>query len=309
MTLLRPAIQKLRDLPPRRRFWLALAALSVTVAAAGTAVWLIWLRGGPQAVPAFRHALVVVFENKEQGEVAGNPAAPTFAALARQYATLSTYEAVSHPSLPNYLALVSGSTQGIENDCTSCIVHAPNLADTLERAGLSWKTYAEGLPSPGFTGASAGLYAKKHDPFLYFADIAENRSRRERVVPLEQLRSDLAAGQLPDFALVVPNLCHDMHDCPVATGDQWLRDTIVPLLGDPQLAGSVVFVVFDEGATDEGGGGRVAAMALGPLVRPGSHYDRETNHYGLLRTLEDAWGLPPLGESARAKPITGIWQK
>jgi len=173
---------------------------------------------------------------------------------------------------------------------------------------LSWKTYAEGLPRPGFTGPSAGLYAKRHVPFLYFADIARNRGRRERVVPLGELSRDLAAGRLPDFALVVPNLCHDMHDCPVATGDQWLRNTIVPLLREPQLAGSVVFVVFDEGATDEGGGGRVAALALGPLVRPGSHDDRATNHYGLLRTLEDAWGLPPLGDSARAKPITGIWQ-
>jgi hypothetical protein len=295
---------------PRRRrgLWLALAALCVGVAAAVTVLWLTRSGSGP-GVPAFRHALVVVFENKEQGEVAGNPAAPTFAALARQYATLSTYKAVAHPSLPNYLALVSGSTQGIESDCTSCLVRAPNLADTLERAGLSWKTYAEGLPSPGFTGATAGLYAKKHDPFLYFADIAENRGRRERVVPLGELRSDLAAGRLPDFALVVPNLCHDMHDCSVATGDQWLRDTIVPLLHEPQLAGIVVFVVFDEGATDKGGGGRVAALALGSLVRPGSHYDRATNHYGLLRTLEDAWGLPALGESARAKPITGIWQE
>ena len=292
----------------RRRFWFALAALAVVVTAAATAVWLARRGGGAPAVPAFRHALVVVFENKERGEVAGNPAAPTFAALARRYATLSAYQAVAHPGLPNYLALVSGSTQGIESDCTSCLVRATNLADRLERAGLSWKTYAEGLPRPGFAGASAGLYAKKHDPFLYFADIAHDRSRRARVVPLGQLRRDLADGRLPHFALVVPNLCHDMHDCPIASGDQWLRDTIVPLLREPQLAGSVVFVVFDEGATDKGGGGRVAALALGPLVRPGSDYDRPTNHYGLLRTLEDAWGLPPLGHSAQAKPITGIWQ-
>jgi hypothetical protein len=293
---------------PRGRFWLAVAALSVAVAAAVTTLWLSRSTGGAPTVPAFRHALVVVFENKEQGEVAGNPTAPTFAALARQYATLSTYEAVAHPSLPNYLALVSGSTQGIETDCTACLVRAPSLADTLERAGLSWKTYAEGLPFPGYTGATAALYAKKHDPFLYFADIAQNRSRRERVVPLAQLHRDVASGQLPHFALVIPNLCHDMHDCPVATGDQWLHDTIVPLLREPQLAGSVVFVVFDEGATDEGGGGRVAALALGPLVSPGSHYDGAINHYGLLRTLEDAWGLPPLGDSAQAKPITGIWE-
>ena len=292
----------------RRRFWFAFAALAVAVAAAATAVWLARRSGGESAVPAFRHALVVVFENKERGEVAGNPTAPTFAALARRYATLSAYQAVAHPSLPNYLALVSGSTQGIESDCTSCLVRAPNLAGMLQRAGLSWKTYAEGLPRPGFTGASAGLYAKKHNPFLYFSDIAHDRSRRARVVPLGQLRRDLAAGQLPDFALVTPNLCHDMHDCPVASGDQWLRHTIVPLLREPQLAESVVFVVFDEGATDEGGGGHVAALALGPLVRPGSHYKQPTNHYGLLRTLEDAWGLRRLGHSAQAKPITGIWQ-
>jgi hypothetical protein len=292
----------------RRRFSFALAALAVAVAAVATGVWLAWPSDGGPAVPAFRHAIVVVFENKEQGEVAGNPEAPTFAELGRRYATLSTYQAVAHPSLPNYLALVSGSTQGIESDCTSCLVRAPNVADLLERAGLSWKTYAEGLPRTGFTGASAGLYAKKHNPFLYFAGIAQNPSRRARVVPLAQLSRDLAAEQLPDFALVVPNLCHDMHDCPVATGDQWLRRTIVPLLREPQLAGSVVFVVFDEGATDEGGGGRVVALALGPLVRPGSDYDRATTHFGLLRTLEDAWGLPRLGRSAQAQPITGIWK-
>jgi hypothetical protein len=278
------------------------------VAAVATGAWLAWPSAAEPPVPAFHHAIVVVFENKERGEVAGNPDAPTFAALARRNATLSTYEAVTHPSLPNYLALVSGSTQGIESNCTSCLVRAPNLADLLEQVGLTWKTYAEGLPRPGFTGATAGRYAKKHNPFLYFADIAQNRSRRTRVVPLEQLRRDLAAKELPDFALVVPDLCNDMHDCPVATGDQWLRRTIVPLLGDPQLAGSVVFVVFDEGATNKGGGGHVAALALGPLVRPGSDYDRPTTHYGLLRTLEDAWGLPPLGRSAQAQPITGIWE-
>ncbi len=262
---------------------------------------------GP-GVPRFQHVLVVVFENKERGEVVGNPAAPTFAALARRYATLSAYEAVAHPSLPNYLALVSGSTHGIRSDCTSCVVRARNLADTLERAGLTWKTYAEGLPRPGFRGARVGSYAKKHDPFLYFADVATKPRRRARVVPLSRLRLDLAARRLPSFALVVPDLCHSMHDCSVATGDRWLRETIVPLLSDPQLAEGVVFVVFDEGSTNAGGGGHVVALALGPLVRPGATFDRPTSHYGLLRTIEDAWALPRLGLSARAQPITAIWR-
>ena len=204
--------------------------------------------------------------------------------------------------------MVSGSTQGLTTDCTSCVVDAPNLADELEHAGLTWKTYAEGLPAPGFTGASNGPYAKKHDPFLYFKDIAGRRARRARVVPFTQLHSDLATGRLPDFALVVPNLCNDMHDCPVSTGDGWLRANIVPLLSRPALADSVVFVVFDEGSTEIGGGGRVAALALGPLVRPGAQSRQQTSHYGLLRTIEDAWGLPLLGNSAQTTPIIGIWR-
>jgi phosphatidylinositol-3-phosphatase len=263
---------------------------------------------GRSAVPRFRHVLVVVFENKERSAIVGNPAAPTFTALARRYASMTAYDAVAHPSLPNYLALVSGSTQGITSDCTSCVVDAPNLADELDHAGLTWKTYAEGLPAPGFTGASAGRYAKKHDPFLYFKDVADSPGRRTRVVPFTQLASDFAAGRVPDYALVVPDLCNDMHDCPVATGDRWLRDNIVPLLDRPQLADSVVFVVFDEGSTAVGGGGRVAALALGPLVRPGARSRAKTGHYGLLRTIEDAWGLPRLGKSAQAKAITSIWR-
>jgi phosphatidylinositol-3-phosphatase len=264
----------------------------------------------PRAVPLprFTHVLVVVFENHERGSIDGNPSAPTFDALARRYATLTHYDAVTHPSLPNYLALVSGSTQGITSDCTDCVVAGRSLADTLETSGRTWKTYAEGLPAPGYTGAGAGRYAKKHDPFLYFRRIADSPARRNRVVPFGELRVDVARRRLPDFALVVPDLCHDMHDCSVATGDAWLRTEIVPLLRSPALAGGVVFVVFDEGTTSEGDGGRVEALALGPTVRRGAVFTAGTNHYGLLRTIEDAWGLPRLGLSARARPIGGIWK-
>jgi hypothetical protein len=254
-------------------------------------------------VPRFSHVLVVVFENREADQVAGSPVAPTFRALARRYAMLTRYDGVAHPSLPNYLALVSGSTQGISSDCTSCVARGRSLADTLRAAGRTWKTYAEGLPHPGYAGASAGRYAKRHDPFLYFAGID-----RKRVVPFAQLSRDVAARRLPDFSLVVPDLCHDMHDCSVATGDSWLRRKIVPLLGSRALAGGVVFVVFDEGTSDEGGGGNVEALALGPLVRPGSVDSRPTSHYGLLRTIEDAWGLRRLGHSRTTAPITGIWK-
>ena len=150
---------------------------------------------GPPSVrvPPFTHVVVVVFENHEASSIAGNADAPTFNALARRYATLTDYDAIGHPSLPNYLALVSGSAHGIRSDCTDCVVRGHSLADTLEAAGRSWKTYAEDLPYPGFTGGSSGRYAKKHDPFLYFRDVADSPARRARVVPFTRFGHDLAA--------------------------------------------------------------------------------------------------------------------
>lgn len=265
--------------------------------------------GSQAVIPSFSHVIVVVLENKEYDEVIGSSSAPTFAALAHRYALLTDYSGVAHPSLPNYLALVSGSTQGITSDCTSCDVDARNLADTLGRAGKSWKTYAEGLPQPGFTGPSAGRYAKKHDPFVYFKDVSGNPSRLRNIVPLSGFRSDLKARRLPDFSLVVPDLCHDMHDCPVATGDAWLASFLKPLLSSPAMSKGVVFVVFDEGSSSAGGGGHVPALVLGAIVRPGSRVAMALNHYSLLRTIEESWHLPFLGASATAAPIAGIWRR
>jgi phosphatidylinositol-3-phosphatase len=273
----------------------------------GVVAAMLALCGGAQsatqaAVPAFSKVVVVVLENKARSEVLGNRAAPAFNAFARQGAVLSGYSGVTHPSLPNYLALVSGSTHGIASDCTTCTVAGPSLADTLEAKGLTWKTYAEGLPRAGWTGPYSGRYAKKHVPFLYFRRVLASRARVKRVVPLPQLARDRAAGKLPTFSLVVPDLCHDMHDCSVATGDAWLKRFLPPLLN---LPGTAVFVVFDESDSVNPG---VPALALGTLVRPHSRVSGPTDHYSLLRTIEDGLGLPKLGRSARAVRITGIWR-
>jgi phosphoesterase family protein len=141
---------------------------------------------------------------------------------------------------------------------------------------------------------------------LYFRDVIARPARLRRIVPLSHFARDLAAGMLPDFSLVVPDLCHDMHDCPVATGDAWLRRFLRPLLGGGALRDGVVFVVFDE--DDGAGGDHVAALALGPLVRPGSSSRQRLDHYALLRTIEDGLGLPRLGRSASGRAITGIWR-
>jgi hypothetical protein len=275
---------------------------------AAAAVALVAIPGGAHArgsVPVFGHVVVIVFENKERGSVLGQRAAPTFNRMAAQYATLGRYYASTHPSLPNYLVLVSGSTQGITTDCTQCVVRGRSIGGTLEGASRTWKTYAEGLPHAGYTGAWSGRYAKKHVPFLYFREVVANPSRRARVVPLSRLGADLRADALPDFSLVVPDLCHSMHDCSVATGDAWLRGILPPLL---RLPATVIFVVFDEGSTNVHGGGRVPALALGTAVRPGARYDGITGHCGLLRTVEDAWDLPRLGCSAGVAPISTIWR-
>jgi phosphatidylinositol-3-phosphatase len=259
----------------------------------------------PRPVPAFRHVIVVVFENKDRSEVLGKRTAPEFNRLAARYASLSRYHDVQDKSLPNYLALVSGSTHGVAHDCTDCVVSAPSLADTLPTRGKTWKTYAEGLPRPGFTGASAGRYVKRHNPFLYFQSVLRSPKRLARIVPLSQFKRDLSRRALPSFSLVVPNLCNDMHDCPVATGDTWLRRFLKPLMSSGELAGGVVFVIFDEASTSHD---EVLAMALGPLVKGGSAYTSPMSHYGLLRTIEDAWGLKRLGSSRTERPITGIWR-
>ena len=259
----------------------------------------------PPPLPVFEHVVIVVFENKEHDNVLGNPRAPTFNSYARRYASMTRYYATTHPSLPNYLALISGSTQGVTVNCTTCRFAGKSLADTLDAAGRSWKVYAEGLPRPGFLGAASGLYVKRHNPFAYFRNVIGKPERRARIVPFTQLQQDLSAGALPQFSFVVPDMCNSMHDCPVAVGDRWLRRLARPLL---QLPGTVVFVLFDEGRSSLRGGGHVAALALGTAVQPGARFRGLTGHYGVLRTIEDAWGLPRLGRSSRAAAITGIWR-
>jgi phosphatidylinositol-3-phosphatase len=240
------------------------------------------------AVPRLDHVVLIVFENHERAAVLGSGQAPTFDRLAARYADLANYHALTHPSLPNYLALVSGSTQGITDDCTSCSAHGPSIGTLLSRAHRTWGGYAEGYPS-------SPRFAKKHMPFLYFAGQAAH------VHPL----TAFSAKAPPAFALVAPDLCNDGHDCPVSTADSWLARFVPPLLRLPRTS---VFVIFDEGTTNQGGGGHVAVLALGTAIRAHVRSQQPSGHYVLLRTIEDALGLPRLGASARARPLTGIWR-
>jgi acid phosphatase len=260
------------------------------------------------------HIVVVVMENHEYDQVVGSPDAPFLDRMARVGVLLSREFAITHPSLPNYLALLGGSTFGITSDCTTCHVSGSNLVDQLEGSGRSWQAYMEGMPTPCFQGPMFGRYAKKHDPFLYFDDVRDRPGRCRNVVPFPRLASDLASDRLPSFAWITPDLCNDMHDCPVSAGDRFLS-TWVPRIRPALGADGVLVVAFDEGTTDAGccgraAGGHVAAVIWGPGARTGVVLSSIADHYSLLRLVEDAWGLARLRDAAcLCTPTVGGWRR
>jgi hypothetical protein len=255
------------------------------------------------AAPA--HVAVIVMENKEFDEVISSRAAPFINGLARRYALARSMYAASHPSLPNYLALTGGSTFGIASDCTECSVGArSNLATQLSGSHTSWKAYMEDLPHPCFAGASAGDYAKKHDPFIYYTAVREDPRLCKQIVPLTQLAADERSSRLPAFIWITPNLCHDMHDCPVASGDRFLSALVPPLLRSLGPGGAL-FLTWDEGSSNAGccrvaSGGHVATIVAGPGARRGAQLMTPTDHYSLLQTIEDLLGLRRLGNAGCA---------
>jgi hypothetical protein len=257
------------------------------------------------------HVFVIALENHEYGEVFDNPEAPFLNGLAHREVWAAHYYAVAHPSLPNYLALLGGSTFGIAGNCTACSAHGPNLALQLAQAGLSWRAYMGGMPHRCFRGAEAGGYVKRHNPFMYFRSIA-NSGRCKQVVPASRLEGDLRAHSLPAFGWLSPDLCEDGHDCGIATADRHLAQLVPRIMRQLGPHGDLI-VTFDEGTSDEaccrpfrrGGGGHVLTVIAGP-GRPLGHrtvwvYD----HYSLLAGIERHFGLPRLrrARQARALPL------
>jgi phospholipase C len=245
---------------------------------------------------AYDHVVVVVLENHSFESVSGNSQAPYLNSLAAQNALATGYSGVSHPSLPNYLALTGGSTFGITSDCTGCFVGAPSVADPVEAAGLTWRAYNESMPSACF-GGDAYPYAQKHDPFFYYNSIRQNPSRCANIVPLTSLDSDFAsAGTTPAFSLVTPNMCNDGHDCSLVTTDGWLARFVPSLMSSPGFASgrSLLVVTYDEGV---GGSDRVVTVFAGSGIKAGFTSARQYNHYSLLRTVEDSLGLATLGQA------------
>jgi hypothetical protein len=297
-------------LAPRAAAWLAVLASAWSAAACGQSA-----PGSSLALPrsgaATSRIVTVVMENEEARSVLGNRQAPYVNRLARRGGLATRSYAIRHPSLPNYLALTSGSTHGVASDCTSCHVHGRSLADQLDAAHLSWRAYMEGLPNPCFKGARAGDYAKKHDPFMYYDSIAGDAARCRRIVPFTALGRDIRRGAMPTYAFISPNLCHDGHDCSLTDADRFLSD-LVPALRTALGPHGYLVLTWDEGSSDEGccrgaHGGRIVTLVVGPDVRAGARDARPIDHYGVLATVEDSLGLPHLG--AAANPVHGTLRR
>ncbi len=260
----------------------------------------------PSGVPEFDHIVVVTMENKSYDDIIGNAQAPYLNSLAQQYGVASQYFAIRHPSLPNYLALTGGDTFGVTTDCNTCYLSQPNIAvDRIETAGRTWKAYMESMPAACTLG-DTGQYIQHHNPFVYYDDIRTNPNECANDVPYTQLAGDFAAtATTPDYAWISPNICNDMHNCSIATGDAWLQQNVEAILATPAFTtqNSLLVITFDE--DDSSSNNQVPTFLIGPGVTPGLHSTVSSTHYSLLKTIEAAWNLAPLAAGdAAAAPMT-----
>ena len=257
---------------------------------------------GAHELPRPTHVVIVIEENKSYSDIIGSKHAPYLNALAQQGALFTQSYAVTHPSEPNYLALFSGSTQGLDDDSCPHSFSGANLASELFNHGKTFGIYSESLPKVGFTGCQDGDYWRKHNPAVNWQG-----TNIPRFANMPFLLFTIVAGDyshLPAVSIVVPNQKNDMHNGTVKEGDDWLKRNIAPYVYWAQSHNSLLIVTWDE--DDGSGNNRIPTLFVGPMVKPG-RYGQHIDHYNVLRTIEDMFGLKPLGHSANAKPITGIW--
>ena len=260
----------------------------------------------PVAQAAIKHIVVVWLENHEASSITSS-SMPYLDGLSNTYGRATQFTAVSHPSLPNYLALWSGSTQGVTDDGTYNLAGA-SISSQLTAAGVSWRSYQQNYPTTGcFTGSSktggidgpgvAGTYVRKHNPAMSFTSVSGNATECAKVQPLAAFDPSVS------FSFISPNLCNDAHDCSLATADAFLAGFLPQVFNSPYWSSTLLVVSSDEGTTNTGGGGRVFTM----VARAGlSGYTSSVahNHYSLLRTVEDTFGVGCLGAACSANPMS-----
>ena len=241
----------------------------------------------PSPKPA-KHVFVIVLENTSYQQAIGQP---YIASLARQYALATNYSAVANPSLPNYLAMTSGSTWGIADDAYHQLPSG-GVGSQLTRAGISWKAYMEGFTGDCFN--SPYPYALKHNPFAYYGGACP-----ANIVPMTDLAADLKAGT-PQLSWITPGMCNDGHDCGVRTADRWLSQVVPQITSSPAWRkDGVLFITWDESS---GADSRVALLVVAPTLR--GQITTPLDHYSLSATISEQLGVPRLAEAQQATSLS-----
>jgi hypothetical protein len=241
----------------------------------------------------YTHVVWIMLENVGY-PVIGSPSAPYLNGLAAKCGLATNDLAVSHPSLPNYIALTSGSTQGITDDGEPN-THPLQASSIFSELGANWRTYAESMPSP-CDQVTSGNYAARHNPAVYYLLVSAACLHND--VPFN-LPLNLSAA----FTMVVPNICDDMHSCPISTGDSWLHKYVPAILASPQYQARslVLFITFDE--NDSQSTNRVPTVVIAPSVPRGKKVGAAYTHYSLLRTTETLLQIGLLGASKTASSM------
>nr|WP_232070230.1 alkaline phosphatase family protein [Mycobacterium noviomagense] len=252
-------------------------------------------------IPTPAHVVIVMEENHDPDDVIGNTSAPYINALATNGAYMRRAFAEAHPSEPNYMALFAGRTFDLIWDfCPVNEGNTPNLGAELLAAGLTFTGFAEDLPAVGSTVCTSGNYDRAHAPWVNFSNVPASDS-----VPFSAFPAPANYASLPTVSFVIPNLVHDMHSGTVAQADSWLQQNLSSYAEWAKANNSLLIVVWDE-SNDYFFPNRIPMIFYGANVKPGT-YDEQINHYNLLSTLEQMYGLPKTGNAANATAITDIW--
>ncbi len=252
----------------------------------------------------FKKVMMIVFENEDYKNAVTQP---YFRELMKSGGLLTRFFAEGHPSQGNYIAMVAGDTLGVNSD-SNVTLNATHIGDLLEAKGLTWKSYLESYPGNCNKSTTAGTYARKHNPFISFANVQNNPARCANIVNASQLQQDFQNGTLPDFSIYVPDMNNDGHDTNVAYADTWLKNTFGSFINDKQVMKDVLLILtFDEGGWF--GSNQIYTLLLGGGVKPGTQSSQTYNHYSIIRLIEDHFGLGTMGrQDARAQQLSDVWE-
>lgn len=265
-------------------------------------------------IPRSSHVVLVIEENHMFSEVYPD-GMPWLVAQGNKYGYATNYHADVPGSALDYLWLSSGSGEldfGCSGDGCTDEVTSDNIFRELARAGLTWKVYAQSLPSVGYMGTESGSYVARHNPARWYSDVIDSAAQQQNIVPFTQFAKDLAAKNLPSYSIVVPDLDNDAHDGTVEQADSFLANGVAPLLQTPYFqpgGDGLMLITFDEcdgavGACPE----QVYTAVIGPNVKPGSQSATLYRHENALRTILDALGVSVYpGASSTAAPMADFF--